>query len=1040
MALTLEWQRRIDRWREELPRHFYRPLGPVPLEGFVTLEQLTPADALAHDFAPMPPGTPWGAKWEYAWFKGRVVLPEDAVGQRIALRLDVGAESLAFVNGAAAGAVDWAHKELTLALSGVPGATYDVLVEGYGGHGPMECHAGPTPPDRETVPEPRPTQRVIGASTFGVWAEDVYQLWVDVETLYQLRGLLDADSLRVAEIDAGLRDFTRIVDFELPRAEMLATVQAGRARLKPLLECVNGSTVPEMFAFGHAHIDVAWLWPLQETERKAGRTFSTQLALMAEYPEYRFLQSQPHLYRMVKQRYPDLYARIRAAAAQGQFMPDGAAWVEPDTNIAGGEALIRQMLHGKRFYQEEFGVESELLWLPDVFGYSGALPQILRGCGVKYFSTQKIFWTYNGGEPFPHNTFVWEGIDGSEVFVHLHNDYCSQTDPQAVMGRWKERVQKEGIATRLMPFGYGDGGGGATRNHLEFLRRARDLEGLPKVRIAHPMDYFRDQEARGWPDVRYVGELYFQAHRGTYTSQARTKRGNRKAELALREAEFWGVAARALQGFDFAAATLDEAWKGVLLNQFHDILPGSSIHRVYEEAEALHAAVIQEAQGVIAAAQSQIAQAGDACKGAVSAPSSAPSSATLTIFNSLSWERAALIALPAGWQGAQDAAGHPLPIQKIGNALYAEVVVPASGWTTLLSADPADPADLADPLIATPTALENDVLRLTFDAFGQITSLFDKETRRELATGPCNSFRMYKDVPTWFDAWDIDSMAEQSPVTLDEPATVEVVTAGPLVAILRVTRKLYDSTMTQDIVMRRGSRRVDFQTTVDWHERHKLLKVAFPVALHANEGIHEIQFGHIRRPNHRSRPFDADRFEVSNHKWSALAEENRGFAVLNDCKYGVNVLGDTLGLTLLKSALAPDMTADQGVQTFTYACYAWNGSFADCDVVREGYDLNVPAQVAPGDGGAASLFTVDAPNVVIETVKPAEDGSADVIVRLYESKRMATRGTLGTTLPVKAACLTDMLETPQGNLCVTDGQIALDFRAFEIKTVRLTLG
>jgi alpha-mannosidase len=310
---------------------------------------------------------------------------------------------------------------------------------------------------------------------------------------------------------------------------------------------------------GTRTFDVAWLWPLQETERKSGRTFSTQLALMGEYPEYRFRKASRTFTGWSSGAIPrPLRAHHRSGGA-GELHPRRRGLGEPDTNIAGGEALIRQMIHGKRFYKEEFGVESELLWLPDVFGYSGALPQILRGCGVKYFSTQKIFWTYNGGEPFPHNTFVWEGIDGSEVFVHLHNDYCSQTDPKAVMGRWKERVQKDGIATRLMPFGWGDGGGGATRNHLEFLRRARDLEGLPKVRIAHPLDYFKDQEARGWPDVRYVGELYFQAHRGTYTSQARTKRGNRKAELALREAEFWGVAARALKGFDFSAATLDEA-------------------------------------------------------------------------------------------------------------------------------------------------------------------------------------------------------------------------------------------------------------------------------------------------------------------------------------------------------------------------------------------------------------------------------------------------------------------------------------------------
>ncbi len=1033
MALTLEWKDRIYHWYEELQRHFYRPLGNVGLEGFFTLEQLTPEEAGARDFAPMPPGTAWGAKWEYGWFKGSFVLPDAAAGQRIVLAVDVGAESIVFVNGVAAGARDHEHREITLALDGVPGTRYDVLVEGYAGHGPRNSHAGPTPPDRETVPEPGPTQAVVGQTTFGVWQEEVYQLWVDVMTLWQLRENLDENSLRVMEIDQGLRDFTLIVDFEVPEAEMLASIHAGRARLKPLLDCVNGSTAPEMFAFGHSHIDVAWLWPLQETERKAGRTMATQLALMAEYPEYKFLQSQPHLYWMLQQRYPEIYARIKAAAQAGQFIVEGGTWVEPDTNISGGEALIRQFIHGKRFFKDEFGVDCELLWLPDVFGYSGALPQIMRGCGVKYFSTQKIFWTYHGGDPFPYNTFIWEGIDGSEVFVHLHNDYNANVDPSSVIQRWNERVQKDGFATRLYPFGFGDGGGGPTRTHLEFARRLKNLEGAPKFTIAHPLAYFKDQDARGWPDARYVGELYFQAHRGVLTSQARTKQGNRKSELALREAEFWGVAAKVLKGFDFSAMTLDKAWKAVLLNQFHDILPGSSIHRVYEEAEAAYAQVIAEAQGVAAAAQGALTGRPDGssetCQG-------------LTIFNSLSWERTALVALPDGWSGAQDVAGNALPVQKIGDALYTDAAVPASGWTTLKPVAPEQaPAPAEDEALvkATPTTLENDLLRLTFDAFGQITSIFDKETQRELAAGPCNSFRMYKDVPSRFDAWDIDSMVEQTPVALEAPATIDVVTEGPLVAAVFVKRTLHNSEMTQRISLRRGSRRVTFRTAINWQERHKLLKVAFPVDVHANEGIHEIQFGHIRRPNHRSRPFDADRFEVSNHKWTALAEENRGCAVLNDCKYGVNVLGNTIALTLLKSALAPDMTADQGLHVFYYAFYAWNGSFADCDVVREGYDLNVPVQTAPGGGGTASLFAVDVPNVIIETVKPAEDGSSDIIVRLYEAKRMATRCTLTTTLPLGAAAQTDMLENVQAVLPCAGGVIPLEFRPFEVKTVRLAL-
>jgi alpha-mannosidase len=397
MALTLEWRHRIDRWREELPRHFYRPLGAVALSGFVTGDQLTAEEALTGDFVPMLSGTEWGAKWEYGWFKGQVVLPSEAAGRRVVLAVDVGAESAVFVDGTLAGAKDQHHHQITLAAQGVPGTRYDVLVEGYAGHGPRVAHAGPTPPGRETVPEPGPTQATVGESTFGIWEEDVYQLWIDVETLYEVRENIYQNSLRVAEIDRALRDFTVIVDYELPRAEMLETVRACRRRLRPLLDCVNGSTAPTLFAFGHAHIDVAWLWPLAETERKIARTLASQLALMEEYPEYKFLQSQPHLYRMAKTRYPGLYERVEAAVRSGQLIAEGSTWVEPDTNVPSGESLIRQFLYGKRFFREEFGVECKLLWLPDVFGYSGAMPQIMRGCGIRYRNRSFGLWTQIDG-------------------------------------------------------------------------------------------------------------------------------------------------------------------------------------------------------------------------------------------------------------------------------------------------------------------------------------------------------------------------------------------------------------------------------------------------------------------------------------------------------------------------------------------------------------------------------------------------------------------------------------------------------------------
>ncbi len=1015
MALTAEWRKRLDHWRRVLAERLYLPLGEVALSGFTTAEQLSPDEALAGPFKPMRPGARWGAKWEYGWFRGTIELPPEAARKRVTARLETGGARLIWVDGLAVGG-----SILALAKSGVPGKTYDILVEAYAGHGPTPVTVGPVPPGVESVPKAPRRQQTLGRSTFGVHEEDAYQLLMDVETLLSLRGCLNPDSLRVAQIDAGLRDFATVVDLEAPHAEMMRAVRAARARLRPLLECKNGTTAPLMFAFGHGHLDVAWLWPLAETERKAARTLAGQLALAREYPEHRFLHSQCELFRMIGEHYPKLYRRVKRAVKAGNVIADGSTWVEMDTNVTGGESLVRQFLYGKQFFREEFGAETELLWLPDAFGYSAALPQVMRGCGVKYFSTAKIFWNYHGGEPFPYNTFTWEGIDGSKVLVHLCNDYNSQTRPVDVISRWRERRQKDGTSPRLMPFGWGDGGGGPTRDHLEYLRREADLEGVPRVRIAAPLDYFKDLERRGVPDVNYVGELYFQAHRGTYTSQARTKRGNRKSEFALREAETWGAAAAVLAGFPFRARDLAETWRRFLVCQFHDVLPGTSIRRVYEQAEATFDATVEAAGRVADAARAALTD-GDG--------------GALTAFNSLSWERKALVELPKGWRGAAGPDDAPLPAQEVEGRLLAEASIPSCGWTALRAGEAAPPSG---GVKAAGHTLENELLRVEFNRKGEIASILDKEAGRELAAGPCNSLRMYKDVPVAWDAWDLDSIYPATPHELPEDAEAEVAVAGPLVGVLRIRRRLNDSEMVQRVSLRRGRRRVDFETRIDWQESHKLLKVNFPVAVHANEAVHEIQFGHVRRPNHRSRQYDADRYEVCNHKWTALAEEGRGCAVLNDCKYGVNVDGNSINLTLLRAPLAPDMTADKGVQEFTYAFYAWNGPMCESALVREAYELNCPVTAAAGAAGERSLLSVDASNILVEAVKPAEDGSGDVVVRLYEAMRTATSCRLATSLPVSRASEADMLERPGRRLTVRGGAVGLELRPFEIKTLRLS--
>ncbi|MBM6995705.1 alpha-mannosidase [Paenibacillus sp. DXFW5] len=982
-------------------------VSPIDFSGFTTREQLFIHEMDGQPFQSMDTGQRWGDNWEYGWFRGTAVVPKEAEGKRLVAMFDFGSEATVYINGIVSGAKDLNHHYVTLTRSAKAGECFDIVAEAYAGHSD--------------------TQPVFGESQLCIFEEEVYQFFIDLECLYDLRNHLDAKSLRVAEIDRCLTRVFATIDLTLRQESLEENAKQCRQIMKPLLACVNGSTVPTLYLMGQSHLDVAWLWPIEETKRKIARTMSNQLALIDEYPEYRYTQSQPYLFQLVKTLYPELYARIKQAVKEGKIIPEGSMWVEPDTNLPGGESLIRQAMHGKRFFKEEFGVDNEMLWLPDVFGYSGNLPQIMKGCGIKYFGSVKLFGTYdNVADPFPHNTFLWEGIDGSQVLTHLLNygdDYPIRIKPSFLIHQWSDRVQLEGISTRLTQFGHGDGGGGSNRDDLEFMRRLGNLEGVPKTKHGSPIEYFEDQIEKGIPDVKYVGELYYPAHRGTYTTQAIIKKLNRKAEIGFREAELWGVAGELLQKRAYPQGDLAQLWKILLLHQFHDILPGSSIHRVHEEAQLALTELNTNVYGLASTAREAITD-DDASR--------------VTVFNSLSWPRRDLVALPAGVHGLSDGNGAALPVQSYEGAWYAEVEAPSMGWSTYQVETEAAEAPAAPAVIATESHLENEWIALEMNEQGEITRIFDKETGTDWAAENCNVMRMYRDQNSDFDAWEIDRRYRLAPIELNQNAKVSVTANGPLFANIRVERQINQSTLIQDIRLRAGSRRVEFHTTVHWQEKNKLLKVDFPVRVHANESLQEIQFGYVKRPNHASRPHDADRYEVVQHKWSALAEANRGFALLNDCKYGISVDDNTMSLTLLRAPTWPDETSDQGVHQFTYGFTFWNGPFLDGPVVKEAYELNFPVSlVAGGCHETQSLLAIDKANVVAETVKLAEDGSGDWIVRLYESKGASVACGLRFGLPIAAVYETNMLEEKLADLPHEGEEVSLQFRPFEVKTIRV---
>lgn len=1039
-----EWEGRLKHWVHTLTQDFYEPLGELKWTAYTTMEQIKPQEAEKLAVNPVEPGFAWGISREYAWFKSKLTIPKTAEGKRIVLNLNPGGESTLFVNGQSFGTyrAGWLgvkhqfYSDNTIAMQAHEGDSYDILVETYAGHYFPEselggCATGPVLPGSYQYPKDEATRSVLGVCTYGIWNEECYQLYMDVVTLISLLKTIDSTSLRAAKIEKVLEQFTLTVDFEQDKEGRIRDYRKAREELKPIFEKINGSTMPKFYAVGNAHLDLVWLWPIEETRRKTSRTFAAQLRLMEEYPEYKFIQSQPAEYEMCRQHYPELFERIVKKVKEGQWIADGAMWVEPDTNMAGGEALIRQILYGKKYYKEMFGVESELLWLPDTFGYSAVLPQILKKTGVKYLVTQKIFWTYNEGEEFPYHYFNWRGMDGSSIVSFLPTSYNYNTSPEDMNKTWKQRRQVHDLEGFLIPYGYGDGGGGPARDHVEYALRQKNLEGGVQIELAGPTEFFEDMEKLGGPKETWDGELYFTAHRGTYTAQAMVKKYNRKTELLYRELELWNAVAVFLgkqQGGN--EDVVESLWKELLTLQFHDILPGSSIKEVYEYVEEQFKEIQDKGNKLLLSAEHSLAQ-------------SEENSKAITILNSLGFERKAIVALPKEFaSGAETTDGRKISVYMSRDKVEAEVLLPSMGSVSLLPVKNED----ADISLAKAwwnkesVCLENESVTVLISPKGEIVSYRLKTLDLEFAKEPMNHLRMFKSVPRLFDAWDIDSNYVEQEVEGARNVVVEILQEEGLSAKVSVKGIIGDSSFEQIISLASGSRRVEVEMMIDWKEMHKLLKTSFPVNVFTTEGINEIQFGYVKRPTHRSRVADKDRFEVCNHKYSALCDGSHGAAILNDCKYGMGMNDSALELSLLTASTSPEMRADNRIHTFRYAFMAWSGSFTDSRVVQEGYEFNVEPQCVEGVMESFCGFETEKEAVMLETIKLADDRSGDMVIRLYE----AYNSTCNTKIRMpmfrgKKVYLCDMLENREREILVVEDEAELCFGPFEIKTLRVEI-
>ena len=795
---------------------------------------------------------------------------------------------------------------------------------------------------------------------------------------------------------------------------------------------------------GHAHVAGADHWRVRQGIRTNVRTTVVQLALMDEYPEFLYCHTQPFVYEQLKAHHPELFERVREKVRRGQWELVGATYVEPDCNVPSGESLIRQCLVGKRFYLNEFGVDVDTVWLPDVFGNSWLMPQILKRAGIRYFVSNKMS-TWNDTNEFPHTNFVWRGVDGSEVCACVPaSHFISWLAPEQLLANWAGFKEKVEVGESMNMYGFGDGGGGATREMLETARRIRNFPGLPRTRLVTGKGYLDEAFKNPSKLAVWDDELYLEMHRGTTTTKGKLKRLNRRCELAAREAELWSVLAEPY-GFQMPRDALSAAWKQVLVNQFHDILPGSHTHPVGVEAEGTY----EQALGCL-----DEAKYGGLVwvSGHVGIEQGA--GAPIVVFNSLGWPRTGVVAVSRDDPGpfrVADGQGRDVPCQTqpvLDSTIVSFVArdVPSLGYATYYLREGEAGAEPKHTLRASPRVLENRFFRIRLGARGEIVSLLDKRCGREVIPNGQrgNVLQLFEDKPGNYDAWDIVRSYQDKEWDIGPATSMKVFERGPVQAAVRVVRDFCHSHLVQCIRIHADIPRIDFETFVDWRERNKLLKVAFPVDILARRATYDLSYGSITRPTHANTTWDEAKFEVCGHKWADLSEAGYGVSLLNDSKYGWDIRGNVIRLSLLRGSIRPDADSDLGAHRFTYSLFPHEGTWQEAGTVRAAYELNCPLvpqmelglSEQPTLPPRHSFLTLDAPNVHVGALKPAEDGEG-CILRLVEQHGARGPATVTFDRPLASVEECDLLERPERALEAKGGAFTTHLRPFEIKGFRL---
>ena len=965
------------------------------------------------DYQPVDVAQSFGPTFATFWFRVKYSIPKEWKGKRVDLAWESHSEACIWIDGKSLQGINPGRDTARIIDSAKGGESKTIYIE-------VACNRLLGGEGIPGLPFPALSKRspywfkTCELKTFNPQAWDLYH---DLRVLAELeadsqppqRSLAIGNEHDVKHRPALDNTWAGHLVYELNQVcnelepEDPSTWQVAKDRLAKLYENKNGSFTHEITALGHAHIDTAWLWPIEETYRKTVRTFSSALRYMQEYPEFKFVVSQAYQYEQLEQNNPDLFSRMKEAVKREQWVPAGGTYIEPDCNLPSGESLCRQFLYGQKYFESRFGERCKEFWNPDVFGYNGQLPQIMKICGIEYFLTQKLSW--NRFTTPPHHTFYWQGLDGSRVLTHFppadtYNGTAEISELRYHAANYKDADRGvDGIYL----YGYGDGGGGPTPQMLETFRRTSDLLGVPKVKMEPPSEFFPKLEDRTRSIPSISGELYFELHRGTYTSQAAMKQGMRDGERLLHDIEFFGVLAKTASSFEYPYEQVEEVWKKVLLNQFHDILPGSSIAEVHETARKDFDQV-----------REQGGQIKEQLKESLGSDSNRP-------LNSTNYDRSETIVDPQG---------------KLNT-----VVCSAYGFGEIVDSVESDPVSFEQQ--GDSLKLVNKHLEVEFSTDGTITSLVHRSTGRQAFCGNGNQLKLHKDLPTVWDAWDVEPSAIE--VAKDCPPAVkwEVITESPLrVEILFEHQLTETSRLQQTVRLDRDSKRLEFDCQVDWHEKHKLLRVEFPTTVHTNNAAFETAFGTVERPTHMNTLADKARFETPGHRWADLSQPDFGFAVLTDYKHGFNSVGNTLGLSLLRSPTYPDEHCDEGRHHFKYAIMPHEGDWRQADVLREAVLMNYPITwtAKPESLAEGSLVSVSGSALVCDTVKPAEDGRG-TILRLYDPYGVSGTANLVTQLPCNQAWFCNALEDDLEEIDIEETssaqQIQLNHGPFEVITVRI---